>query len=68
MLGPAPRRRPGGPDLERHLFWRGQHLLARDLNDLGAGEDERLWWHNRAIHDAYGVVFGLAVAAAADPP
>ena len=66
MLGgrPSPSRRPGGPDLERHRFWRGQHLLARDLDDLVAGEEERLWWHNRAIHDAYGVVFGLAVTPA----
>lgn len=63
--GPGSARRPGGPDLERHLFWRGQRLLARDLDDLLAGEQERLFWHNRAVHDAYGVVFGLAVGPAA---
>ena len=68
MLSPgAPHRDPGGPDLERYRFWRGQHLKSRDLNDVAAGEDERLWWHNRAVHDAYGVVFGLAVGTAPAP-
>ncbi|MFL6260715.1 MAG: hypothetical protein ACJ76Y_13460 [Thermoanaerobaculia bacterium] len=50
-----------GPDLERYLSWRGQLLRSRDLNDTNAGEEERLFWHNRAVHDAYGVVVGLAV-------
>ena len=62
MLNPdRGRRDPGGPDLERHRFWRGQHLESRDVNDVGAGQEERQWWHNRAVHDAYGVVAGLAV-------
>jgi hypothetical protein len=59
--GPNPSRQPGGPDLERYLFWRGELLRSRDLNDANAGEDERLFWHNRAVHDAYGVVTGLTV-------
>jgi hypothetical protein len=59
--GPNPSRRPGGPDLERYLFWRGQLLKSRDLNDANAGEEERAYWHNRAVHDAYGVVLGLTV-------
>lgn len=64
MLSPGDAHRdPGGPDLERLRFWRGQHLKARDLNGLGAGEDERQWWHNRAVHDAYGVVAGLRLEA-----
>jgi hypothetical protein len=62
VLNPrSARRNPGGPELERPLFWRGQRLESRDLNDVGAGQDERQWWHNRAVHDAYGVVAGLAV-------
>lgn len=60
-------RNPGGPDLERFVFWRGQHLESRDLNDLGAGEGERLFWHNRAVHDAYGIVVGLAVDVSTPP-
>jgi len=58
MLG---SRNPGGPDLERYVFWRGQLLGSRDLNDVGAGEEERLFWHNRAVHDVYGVAVGLRV-------
>lgn len=62
MLGSRnPSHKSGGPDLERHLFWRGQLLGSRDLNDVGAGEEERLFWHNRAVHDAYGVAVGLRV-------
>ncbi len=60
-------RHPGGPDLERFVFWRGQHLASRDLNDLGTGEEERLFWHNRAVHDAYGIVVGLTVDASTPP-
>ncbi len=69
MLGGRfPSRAPGGPDLERYLFWRGQHLQSRDLEDSVAGEEERLFWHNRAVHDAYGVVVGLAVVPGSGVP
>jgi hypothetical protein len=62
MLNPdRALRDPGGPGVERLRFWRGQQLKSRDVNDAGAGEEERRWWHNRAVHDAYGVVAGLAV-------
>lgn len=57
-----------GRDLERYLDWRGQLLKSRDLNDVNAGEEERLFWHNRAVHDAYGVVTGLLVTAGTAVP
>jgi hypothetical protein len=40
------------------------------LNEAGAGQEERQWWHNRAVHDAYGVAAGLVVqpAAAGEQP
>ncbi len=49
-----------GP-LERHRYHQGQRLRSRDFNHLLAVEAEQRWWHNRALHDAYGVVRGLAV-------
>jgi len=62
----APAGSGPGPDLERLDFWRGQDLMSRGLNDLVDEEEERFWWHNRAIHDVYGVVNGLEVTAAGD--
>ena len=52
-----------GPDLERLDFWRGQDLESRGLDDIVAEEQERFWWHARAIHDVYGIVTGLEVEA-----
>lgn len=60
-IGGGSKRRPGGPELERLLHWRGELLASRDLNDGRGNEEERLWWHQRAVHDAYGVVVGLRV-------
>ena len=45
-------------DLERQRYWQGQRLESRDLDDQLADEAQRRWWHNRAIHNAYGVVSG----------
>ncbi|HEX9668961.1 MAG TPA: hypothetical protein VGC93_05695 [Thermoanaerobaculia bacterium] len=46
-------------DLERQRHWLGQRLRSRDLNDQRAGEAQRRWWHNRALHGAFGVAGGL---------
>jgi hypothetical protein len=46
-------------ELERQRYWQGQILRAADFNDLLAVEDQKRWWHNRALHDAYGVSTGL---------
>lgn len=47
--------------LERVQYWQGQMLRARDFLDLQAVEAQRRWWHNRAVHNAYGVAEGLNV-------
>ena len=49
-------------DLERFLYWQGQALRSRDLNDGESYDAERRWWHNRAVHNVYGVSQGLAVS------
>jgi hypothetical protein len=46
--------------IERLRYWQGQTLRSRDLNDQLAYDASLRWWHNRAIHDTWGVVFGLA--------
>lgn len=45
--------------LERVRYWQGQMLRSRDFRDLEAIEAQRRWWHNRALHSAYGVAEGL---------
>ncbi len=45
--------------LERLRYWEGQTLRSRDFNDQLAREASLRWWHNRAIHDTWGVVSGL---------
>jgi len=55
----SPAIRPIEPERLRHHH--GQRLLANDLHDQAALDDQLRWWHNRALHDAYGVVDGLAV-------
>jgi len=48
-------------NLERVRYWQGQKLRSRDFNRLHASEDQRRWWHNRALHNAYGVHEGFSV-------
>jgi hypothetical protein len=45
--------------LERVQYWQGQMLRASDFLNLQAVEAQRRWWHNRAVHNAYGVAEGL---------
>jgi hypothetical protein len=49
-------------ELERLRYWQGQMLRSRDFRDDGAIEAERRWWHNRALHAAFGINYGLQVA------
>lgn len=51
--------------LERFVFGDGQTLRSTDLNDYTKIEDARRWWHNRALHNAYGISCGLQIAPAA---
>ena len=46
-------------ELERVQYWQGQMLRSRDFRDIKTCEAQRRWWHNRAIHNAYGVAEGL---------
>lgn len=50
-------------DVERFRYWQGQMLRSRDLREQLAVEAELRWWHNRALHSAYGVRSGFAVTA-----
>ncbi len=47
---------------ERFRYWQGQKLLSRDLQDQFATDAQMRWWHNRALHNAYGVRRGLKVS------
>ena len=48
-------------DLERFRYWQGQRLRSRDLRDQVDDANEMRWWHNRGLHQAFGVRFGLEV-------
>jgi hypothetical protein len=49
-------------ELERLRYWHGQRLRARDFRDQTAIEAQLRWWHNRALHNAFGVSLGLTVS------
>src|SRR5712692_10775952 len=53
---------PNQVELERLRYWQGQRLRARDFRDQTAIEAQLRWWHNRALHNAFGVSLGLAVS------
>ncbi len=45
--------------IERVRYWQGQTLRSRDFNDQLSHDASLRWWHNRAIHNTYGIVAGL---------
>lgn len=47
--------------LERFRYWQGQKLLGRDFRDQRTYEAQLRWWHNRALHNTFGVAYGLEV-------
>lgn len=57
-------------ELQRLRYRQGQLLQRRDFTDQQRIDGELTAWHNRALHDAYGVVpgilGGLAVEISAD--
>lgn len=53
----------GPTDPQRLRHHHGERLLLRDADDQAALDDQLRWWHNRALHHAYGVVEGLSVRA-----
>jgi hypothetical protein len=45
----------------------GESLSGQDFSEQTAQDDQLRWWHNRALHRAYGVVQGLEVDLASEP-
>jgi hypothetical protein len=48
--------------LQRVRYAQGQMLRSVDFRDQLADVAQHRWWHNRALHDAYGVYQGLTPA------
>ena len=46
-------------ELERLRYWQGQLIRSEDFNDQAAVDDQLRWWHNRALHNAYGIAAGM---------
>ncbi len=53
-------------DVERFRYWQGQALRSQDFRAQLAVEAELGWWHNRALHSAYGVRSGFVVTTIAE--
>jgi hypothetical protein len=51
---------------ERFRYWRGQTLRSQDFRDEATTEARLRAWHNRAVHEAYGVSLGLTVTGVLD--
>jgi hypothetical protein len=49
--------------LQRTRYWQGQMLRSGDFPSQLQTEAELRWWHNRALHNAYGVALGLETTA-----
>jgi hypothetical protein len=60
--------RPPNRELDRVLYWEGQMLRSGDFLDIQRVEAERRWWHNRAMHNAFGVYLGLQISENQDVP
>jgi hypothetical protein len=46
-------------EIDHFTFWNGQTLRSSDLNGIVRVSEELQWWHNRALHNAYGIRSGL---------
>ena len=53
-------------EIQRLLYTPGQDLLSRDFRDQAGFEEQLRWWHNRAMHGAFGVRYGLQARLASD--
>ncbi|HVT27904.1 MAG TPA: hypothetical protein VHE81_07800 [Lacipirellulaceae bacterium] len=49
--------------LERLQYWEGQRLLSSDFRAQERTANEYRWWHNRSLHNAYGISMGLSATA-----
>jgi hypothetical protein len=54
--------KPIGTNVERLRYWQGQKLLSRDFRDQVEYQAQLRWWHNRALHNTFGVRYGLTVS------
>lgn len=52
--------------LGRVEYWEGQMLRAADFRDSQRVEAQRRWWHNRALHQPYGVYQGFGAILTKD--
>lgn len=48
--------------LERFRYWQGQMLRSSDFRGQMQTEAQLRWWHNRSLHNAFGVALGFDVA------
>jgi|GEM_PF-1113485 hypothetical protein len=48
-------------EMQRLRYWQGQKLLSRDFRDQTSYQAQLRWWHNRALHNSYGVSYGFDV-------
>ncbi|MFY9608526.1 MAG: hypothetical protein WAU45_07915 [Blastocatellia bacterium] len=55
-----------GPEIERIEYWEGQRLRSRDFRDQIRTEAHYRWWHNRALHNTFGVRYGFALSEVAE--
>src|SRR5256885_15198605 len=53
-------------EIERLEYWEGQLLRSGDFAAAQNADNQRRWWHNRALHNAYGVSLGLNVTQEGD--
>jgi hypothetical protein len=53
-------------DLYRSQYREGQLLQSHDLSGQVESEEQLRWWHNRAVHHAYGIAQGLEVVKVKD--
>jgi hypothetical protein len=50
---------PDATEFERLRYRQGQRLRTRDFRDQAAIDAQLRWWHNRALHNAFGIAQGL---------
>ena len=55
--------KPPNREIERFTYQEGQMMRAGDFQDIQRVADQRRWWHNRAVHNAYGIYQGFEAKA-----
>jgi hypothetical protein len=60
--------KPPNREIERFTYLEGQMMRAGDFQDIQRVADQRRWWHNRAVHNAYGIYQGFEATASGSKP